>query len=82
MRQGASGSLEARLTKRMSKTLAAEIAGRTLEVTNPANRAMALSATLRRHGFAMQGSPQPEQLAERSALVAWLLATYASQPSL
>ena len=34
------------MTKRMSKTLAAEIATRTLEVTSPLNRAIALSAAL------------------------------------
>ena len=59
----------------MSKTLAAEIASRTLEVVNPANRAMALNAALRRHGF----SPvtPPAQLLDGPALVAWLIATYA-----
>lgn len=65
------------LTKRMSKTLAAEIAGRTLEVINPANRAVALSATLRRHGFDPNSAEPPAQLVDRSELVAWLLATYA-----
>lgn len=68
---------ETLLTKRMSKTLAAEIAGRTLEVINPANRAVALSATLRRHGFDPNIAKPPTQLADRSQLVAWLLATYA-----
>jgi hypothetical protein len=62
-------------TKRMSKTLAAEIAARTLEVINPQNRAMALGAALRRHGFdAAVGQPP---LDDRAALVVWLLATYA-----
>ena len=61
----------------MSKTLAAEIASRTLEVVNPANRVMALNATLRRHGFAA-ASGQPPEFADRAALVAWLLATYAA----
>jgi len=60
----------------MSKTLAAEIAGRTLEVVNPANRAMALSAALRRHGLEPAAAPPPP-LADRAALVAWLLSTYA-----
>ena len=59
----------------MSKTLAAEIASRTLEVVNPANRVMALNAALRRHGFVPSG--QPPELSDRTALVAWLLATYA-----
>jgi hypothetical protein len=65
------------LTKRMSKTLAAEIAGRTLEVINPANRAVALNATLRRHGFDLNSAELPAQLVDRSELVAWLLVTYA-----
>ena len=60
----------------MSKTLAAEIASRTLEVTNPANRPFALTATLRRHGFDPSAEP-PAQLVDRAELVAWLLATYA-----
>ena len=51
------------MAKHMSKTLAAEIAGRTLEVVNPANRAMALTAALRRHGFDPKG-PAPEPIAE------------------
>lgn len=61
--------------KRMSKTLAAEIAGRTLEVINPQNRAMALGAALRRHGFDAPVGQAPVD--DRAALVAWLLATYA-----
>lgn len=65
------------MTKRMSKTLAAEIAGRTLEVINPSNRAMALSATLRRHGFDPSIAQLPHPVPERDALVAWLLSTYA-----
>lgn len=65
------------LTKRMSKTMAAEIADRTMEVVNPQNRPLTLDATLRRHGFAEQPAPSAEQLADRGALKAWLLATYA-----
>lgn len=59
----------------MSKTMAGEIADRTLEVVNPANRAMALNAALRRHGFAGASVPA-EHLLERGALIGWLLATY------
>ena len=64
------------MAKHMSKTLAAEIAGRTLEVVNPANRAMALDAALRRHGFVPAGAA-PEPISDRAQLVAWLIATYA-----
>jgi hypothetical protein len=59
----------------MSKTLAAELAGRTLEVVNPANRAMALNAGLKRHGFAASSAPA-EVLLDRGALIAWLLSAY------
>lgn len=65
------------MTKRMSKTLAAEIAARTLEVINPANRAVALSATLRRHGFDPNQADLPASPVDRSELVTWLLQTYA-----
>lgn len=61
----------------MSKTLATEIATRALEVTSPLNRAIALSAALRRHGFDPGIAHQPEHPIERAQLVAWLLATYA-----
>lgn len=64
------------MAKHMSKTLAAEIAGRALEVVNPANRAMALDAALRRHGF-VPASAAPEPIIDRTQLTAWLIATYA-----
>ena len=63
------------MTKRMSKTLAAEIADRTLTVVNPQNRLIALTAALGRHGFARPGN-EP-QLVDRSKMIAWLLETYA-----
>jgi len=65
------------LTKRMSKTLAAEIAIRTLEVINPTNRPIALSSALRKHGFDPTVAAQPTHPIGRSELVAWLLSTYA-----
>ncbi len=61
----------------MSKTLATEIATRTLEVINPANRTVALAATLRRHGFDPNAAGLPAAPADRTELTAWLLATYA-----
>lgn len=64
------------MAKHMSKTLAAEIASRTLEVVNPANRAMTLDAALRRHGFVPAGAA-PEPISDRMQLVAWLIAAYA-----
>jgi len=64
--------------KRMSKTLAAEIADRTLAVLNPANRLVALGAALQRHNFPGAAAPPDGTLADRAALVAWLQATYAA----
>ncbi|OEO29229.1 hypothetical protein VW23_002255 [Devosia insulae DS-56] len=61
----------------MSKTLAAEIATRTLEVINPANRTVALAAALRRHGFDPNAAELPAAPTERAELLTWLLATYA-----
>ncbi len=46
-----------------------------MAVVNPANRAMALRAALQRHGFA-GGEPEAAVLAERKALIGWLLASY------
>jgi hypothetical protein len=60
----------------MSRTLAAEIADRTLAVVNPANRLVALGAALQRHGFPGAAAPPEETLADRAALIAWLQATY------
>lgn len=64
------------MSKRMSKTMAAEIADRTLDVVNPQNRTLALSAALKRHGFVGSASVSAEQLTDRKALIDWLLATY------
>ncbi|WP_162783646.1 hypothetical protein [Devosia naphthalenivorans] len=63
------------MSKVMSRTMAGEIAERTMAVVNPANRAMALRAALQRHGFA-GGEPEAAVLAERKALIGWLLASY------
>ncbi len=65
------------MNKRMSKTLAAEIASRTLEVINPANRTVALGATLRRHGFDPNAAELPAGPTDRAELLTWLLTTYA-----
>jgi hypothetical protein len=64
------------MSKSLSKTLATEIAERTLKVVNPANRALALNETLRRHGFAAAVAAKDELPGERAALVAWLLERY------
>ena len=72
--------VETPLPKRLSKSLAMEIALRTLEVVNPHNRAMALNATLQRHGVSPV-TPPTAVLTEKRALVAWLLATYGAAKS-
>lgn len=64
------------MSKRLSKTLAAEIADATLRVVNPQNRAIALGGSLRKHGFVPTSVHQPEPIEDRAALIAWLLATY------
>jgi len=63
--------------KTMSKTLAAEIADRTMAVVNPQNRAIALDAALRRHGFPLSAGEPPRELIDRAELLAWLRTTYA-----
>jgi hypothetical protein len=64
------------MSKRMSKTLAAEIADRTLAVLNPQNRIVALGAALQRHGFPGAAAPPDGTFNDRATLVAWLQATY------
>lgn len=61
----------------MSKTLAVELAERTMVVVNPQNRDMALRAGLVRHGFAVAGVVFPDAITDRAALVAWLQETFA-----
>ncbi len=67
------------MSKRMSKTLAAEIADRTLVVLNPSNRLLALRAALQRHGFPGAVAPPDATFSDRAALIAWLQSTYASR---
>jgi prolyl-tRNA editing enzyme YbaK/EbsC (Cys-tRNA(Pro) deacylase) len=65
------------MAKRMSKTLAAEIADRTMTVVNPANRGLTLNATLQRHGFTVVATAPVDRLVDRTAMVGWLMETYA-----
>ena len=67
------------MPKHMSRTLAAEIADRTLEITNPANRVLALNATLRRHGFDPAAGTQPDHPIDRPTLIRWLQDTFAQK---
>ena len=67
------------MAKRMSKTLATEIAERTMAVVNPQNRSIALDAALRRHGFTPSAAAPQSELLDRTKLVGWLLSSYAAQ---
>lgn len=64
------------MPRHLSKTLAAEIATRTLDVVNPQNRAIALNASLRKHGFSLSSDPSPDDVLNRETLIAWLLRVY------
>ena len=66
------------MAKRMSKTLATELADRAMAVVNPANRGLTLSAALQRHGFAAGAAPA-DRMTDRAAIVAWLIETYADR---
>jgi len=65
------------MAKRMSNTLAAEIADRTMTVVNPANRGLTLNATLQRHGFRTVPAPA-ERMVDRATIIAWLIERYGS----
>lgn len=64
------------MSKRMSKTLAAELAERTLKIVNPSNRVITLNESLTRRGYEPVRIVAGELPKERAALVAWLLARY------
>lgn len=66
------------MTKRMSKTLAAELAERTMKIENPKNRALALNEMLRKHGFGPLKYSHGLLPGERTAIAAWLLGIYAA----
>ena len=67
------------MSKRMSKTLAAELAERALRIVNPSNRALVLNEGLTRRGYEPVGIAAGELPTERAALVAWLLERYAKE---
>lgn len=60
----------------MSKTLAAELADRTLKIVNPSNRVITLNESLKRRGYEPVRIVADELPTERAALVAWLLGRY------
>lgn len=66
------------MAKRMSRTLATEIAERTMTVVNPSNRGLTLSSALQRHGFTIVATAPVDRLTDRAGIIAWLIETYGS----
>lgn len=64
------------MSKRMSKTLAAELADRTLRIVNPSNRVLTLNESLTRRGYEPVRILAAELPKDRAELIAWLLARY------
>jgi hypothetical protein len=60
----------------MPKTLAAELAERTLNVVNPQNRVITLNEALKKRGYEPVRIVAGELPKDKAALVAWLLARY------
>ncbi|MBN9308100.1 hypothetical protein [Devosia sp.] len=64
------------MSKRMSKTLAAELAERTLAIVNPSNRTIALNEALKRRGFEPVRIAAAELPTDKAALALWLMARF------
>lgn len=64
------------MSKRMSKTLAAELAERTLAIVNPSNRVISLNESLKRRGYEPVRIVAAELPTDKAALAAWLMARY------
>ena len=62
--------------KQMSRTLAVEIATKTMTVINPANRGLRMADLLEKHGFHRVPEPELDILSDQARLVAWLRETY------
>ncbi len=62
--------------KPMSRTLAVEIATKTMSVTNPANRGLRMADLLEKHGFRRVAEPELEILEDQARLVTWLRETF------
>jgi hypothetical protein len=60
----------------MSRTLAIEIATKTMTVINPANRGLRMADLLEKHGFRRVPEPDLDILSDQARLVSWLRATY------
>jgi len=62
--------------KPMSRTLAVEIATKTMAVTNPANRGLRMADLLEKHGFRRVEEPELGILTDQARLVSWLRETF------
>lgn len=62
--------------KLMSRTMAVEIATKTMTITNPANRGLRMADLLEKHGFHRVGEPDIETLSDQTRLVNWLRETF------
>ncbi len=58
--------------KPMSRTLAVEIATKTMTVINPANRGLRVLDLLEKHGFPRVAEPDLDIVSGQDRLVAWL----------
>ena len=60
----------------MSRTLAVEIATKTIAVVNPANRGLRMVDLLEKHGFRRVQEPELDILSDQARLVSWLRKTF------
>lgn len=64
------------MSKRMSKTLAAELAERTLAIVNPSNRVITLNESLKKRGFEPVRIVAAELPTYKAALALWLMGRF------
>jgi hypothetical protein len=62
--------------KMMSRTLAIEIATKTMTVINPANRGLRVVDLLDKHGFKGAKEPELDIVSDQTRLVNWLRETF------
>jgi hypothetical protein len=60
----------------MSRTLAIEIATKTMAIINPANRGLRMNDLLEKHGFKCVREPELDVVSDQGRLVAWLRETF------
>jgi len=62
--------------KPMSRTMAIEIATKTMAIVNPANRGLRVADLLEKHGFHRVAEPDIDIVSDQTRLVNWLRETY------